>query len=244
MKKLSANFYPAKEEKNGYLGKADITIAEAIRLNGISVFRNKDDSIGIRFPEYPLPNGDKLSYVTPKSPEAYAALCSVVANAIESEKHFGFITGTYLKNQPGERIEVHGKAVQEPYADARFNVDIADVVSLHGIRTYRQSFEKNGRTGQFTAVKMPVINTWETPEGEKRYQTAFEGRFRASTDRDGKEFTVDYADLLNGLILAERKMVLNLDRKPGLDDKVKAAEAQKSTPAPEQQQPEREPARV
>ena len=243
MKKLSANFYPAREEKNGYLGKADITIADAIRLNGISVFRNKDDSIGIRFPDYTLSNGENLSYVTPKSPEAYAALCSVVAKAMENEKHFGFITGTYLRNQPGEGIEVHGKAVQEPYADARFNVDIADMVSLHGIRTYRQSFEKNGRSGQFTAVKMPVINSWETAEGEKRYQTAFEGRFRAAIDREGKEYTTDYADLLNGLILAERKVVLNLDRKPGLNDQVKAAEAQKSTSAP-QKQPEMEPARL
>lgn len=232
MKKLNANFYPAKEEKNGYLGKADITIAEAIRLNGISVFRGRDGAVNIRFPEYELtPGGDKLSYVTPKNPEAYAALCSVVGNAIEAENHFGYITGTYLKNQPGDRIEVHGKAVQEPYADARFNVDIGDMVSLHGIRTYRQSYEKNGRTGQFTAVKMPVINTWETSEGEKRYQHAFEGRIRTGTDLEGKEYTVDYADLLNGLILAERKAVLNLDRKQSFDDKVKSAASQKSAPA-------------
>ena len=88
-----------------------------------------------------------------------------------NEKHFGFITGTYLRNQPGE------------------------------------------------------------------------GRFRAAIDREGKEYTTDYADLLNGLILAERKVVLNLDRKPGFHDKVKAAEAQKDTTAP-QKQPEMEHARV
>lgn len=228
MKKLSANFYPAKEEKNGYLGKANITIADAIRLNDVSVFRSRfDDSINLRFPEYEISGGEKLSYVTPKSPEAYAALCGVVAQAMENENHFGFITGTYLKNQPGERIEVHGKAVQEPYADARFNVDIADVVSLHGIRTYRESFEKNGRKGQFTSVKMPIIRSYETAEGEKRYQQAFEGRIRTGTLEDGTDFTIDYADKLQGLILAERKIVLNLDRKPSLSDQMKDAEASK-----------------
>ena len=53
MKKLSAKFYPAREEKNGYLGKASIIIADAIRLNDVSVFRSQfDDSINLRFPEY------------------------------------------------------------------------------------------------------------------------------------------------------------------------------------------------
>lgn len=243
MKKLNANFYPAKEEKNGYLGKADITIAEAIRLNGISVFRGKDGAINLRFPEYTVGDGDKLSYVTPKSAEAYAALCSVVGNAIEAENHFGYITGTYLKNQPGEGIDVHGKAVQEPYADARFNVDIADMVSLHGIRTYRQSYEKNGRSGQFTAVRMPIINSWETPEGEKRYQPAFEGRILSGTNQEGQEFTIDYADMLNGLILAERKSVLNLDRKQSFDAQVKSAASNKSAPAM-QDAPVKQPERV
>ena len=183
----------------------------------------------------------KLSYVTPKSPEAYARLCGVVANAMENENHFGFISGTYLKNQPGERLEIHGKPVQEPYADARFNVDVADVVTLHGISTNRETFHKNGKTGQYTQVKLPTIRTYEV-EGETRYRKAFDGLIRTGTLEDGTEYSIDYADKLQGLILAERKIVLNLDRKPSLDDKVKQAESSKNEPA-SKDMPEKAPER-
>lgn len=159
-----------------------------------------------------------------------ARLCSVVAHAIENENHFAFLPGTYLKNEPGERLEVHGKPVQEQYADARFYVEVADMVVLNGIRTNREAFEKNGKTGHYTQVKMPTINSYEV-DGEKRYQKAFEGRIRTGTLEDGTNYSIDYGDLLQGLILAERKVVLNLDRKTSLDDKMKAAEASKAEPA-------------
>ena len=51
MFKMTSNFYPADEPKNGYIGKADLTIAEAIKINGISVFNN-NGVIGMRLPEY------------------------------------------------------------------------------------------------------------------------------------------------------------------------------------------------
>lgn len=233
MKKLSAFFTPAKEEKNGYLGKATILIADGISLEDVSVFRSQyDDSVYIRFPQFEVGNeGKKLSYVTYDNDEVYAAMCSVVAQAMESEKHFAFIPGTYFKNEPGERIEVHGKAVQEPYADARFTVDVAGMVTLHGIKTHRQAFEKGGRKGEFTAVTIPVVRSYETNDGEKHYQKPYQGRIRNGIRQDGTEFTVDYGDMLQGLVLAERKIVLNLDRKPSLSDTVKAAEASKSEPA-------------
>ncbi len=230
MKKLSAFFSPAKEEKNGYLGKATIIVADAIDLKGVSVFRSKDDAINIRFPQFEVgTEGRKLSYVTYSTDEVYAAMCSVVAQAMENENHFAFQPGTYLKNQPGERLEVHGKPVQEQYADARFTVDVAGMVTLHGLSTNRQSYEKDGKQGQYTLVKLPTISTYEV-DGEKRYQKAFEGRIRTGTLEDGTEYSIDYGDLLQGLILAERKNVLNLDRKPPLSETINNAEAGKSAP--------------
>lgn len=233
MKKISAFFNPAKEEKNGYLGKATIIIADGISLEDVSVFRSQYDGTPyIRFPQFEVgQEGRKLSYVTYDNDEVYAAMCSVVAQAMESEKHFAFIPGSYLKNEPGERIEVHGKAVQEPYADARFTVDVAGMVTLHGIKTHRQAFEKNGRKGEFTAVRLPVVRSYETADGETHYQHPFQGRIRSGTLDDGTEFTIDYADMLQGLVLAERKIVLNLDRKPPLQETMNNAAASKSEPA-------------
>ena len=66
MKKISAFFNPAQEEKNGYLGKATIIIADGISLEDVSVFRSQFDGAPyIRFPQFEVgQEGRKLSYVT------------------------------------------------------------------------------------------------------------------------------------------------------------------------------------
>lgn len=84
MKKLTANFFPAEEQKNGYIGKANITIANAIRLNGISVFMPEAGGIHISFPEFGE-GENRASYVIPKSKEAYEAMLDVVAKAVANE---------------------------------------------------------------------------------------------------------------------------------------------------------------
>ena len=117
MKKLTANFFPAEEKKNGYIGKANITIADAIRLNGISVFAPETGGVSISFPEYGE-GENRRSYVVPKSKEAYEALLTVVAKAVGNDNHFGFTSGEY-----GPHMDVHGRTVNEPYADARSSID-------------------------------------------------------------------------------------------------------------------------
>lgn len=229
MKKLTANFYPAKEQKNGYIGKADITIGNAIRLNGISVFQSpQDGNFSISFPEF----GDGASYVVPKSAEAYAAMLDVVATAVDNDKHFGYNQGDY-----GVHLDANGKMVQEPYADGRFSIDVDDICVLYGITTRAVEYEKDGKTRSFTAVDLPTIGSYEK-DGETQYQTAFEGRISSWKDKEGKEQSIDYGQRLSGLVRAERKALVQ-ERKPALEDQVKGANARKGT-APEKKTSEQE----
>lgn len=235
MKKLTANFYPANEPThcaNGadYLGKADITIANAVRLNGISVFRDKGGEIDIQFPGF----GDGGSYVVPHSKEAYAAMRDVVAMAIDDNAHhFGYNKGDY-----GVHLEVSGKAVQEPYADARFSVSVADVCTLHGITTRPVEYAKDGKDKSFVAVDLPTIGSYEK-DGETQYQTAFEGRISA-WEKDGEQHSRNYGQLMQGLVLGERKSIFQ-ERKPSLNDQLKDASArQAAQPEKNHTAPERE----
>lgn len=231
MKKLTANFFPAEEQKNGYIGKANITIADAIRINGISVFAPESGGINISFPEFGE-GENRRSYVVPKSKEAYEALLAVVAKAVSSDKHFGFTTGEY-----GPHMEVHGKAVNEPYADARFSIEVEDICVLYGLTTRVVDYEKDGMDRSFVSVDKPTIATYKDKEGNDQYRPAFEGRVSVWKDREGVEQKRDWGQLMQGLVLAERKNVL--ERKPALEDQVKNAEA-RTAPAQENAAPAKE----
>lgn len=231
MKKLTANFFPAEEQKNGYIGKANITIADAIRINGISVFAPESGGINISFPEFGE-GENRRSYVVPKSKDAYEALLAVVAKAVSSDKHFGFTTGEY-----GPHMEVHGKAVNEPYADARFSIEVEDICVLYGLTTRVVDYEKDGQDRSFVSVDKPTIATYKDKEGNDQYRPAFEGRVSVWKDREGVEQKRDWGQLMQGLVLAERKNVL--ERKPALEDQVKNAEA-RTAPAQENAAPAKE----
>lgn len=233
MKKLTANFFPAHEPKNGFIGMANITVANAMRLNGISVFDRGENGIGIAFPGYGEGENAR-SYVVPQSKEAYAAMCEVVAMAVSSENHFGYNKGDY-----GVRLEVSGKAVQEPYADARFHCQVGDVCTLYGISTREVSYEKDGATKTFVSVDMPNIGSYDK-DGEKQYRTAFEGRKSTWTDKDGKEASRDYAQLLTGLVLNERKEIIKEKGKSSFDDKLKDAEEKHKAAAKNQPEPSKD----
>lgn len=228
MKKMTANFFPAQEPKNGYIGKADITIGNAVRLNGISVFKSDKGEFNIAFPGF----GDDASYIVPKSKEMYAALLDVTVKAVNNEKHFGFSSG-----ELGVHMEVSGKLVKEPYADGRFSIDVDDICTLYGVTTREVEYAKDGKDRSFTAVDLPTIGSYEK-DGEMQYQTAFEGRISAWKDKEGKDQSINYAQILQGKVFAEHKALVK-ERKPALDDQVQDANARKGAavgdkaPAPE-----------
>lgn len=237
---LKANFYPAAEPKEGYIGKADISVANAIRLNNISVFEH-DGKRSLSFAKFGKEENER-SYIIPSSKEAYAAMLDVVSKAVDNEKHFAFTQG---KN--GVRLEVHGAKVDEPYADARFFVDVGGFCSLNGISTRVVQYEKDGKQESFVSVDLPVVRD---QEGEVRMYEDREGKDRAShqfdclkdswTDKDGKEQNVDYAARLRGKVLAYRKKLLE----PTLDEKIAegqalANNAERTADAPEKDNPSR-----
>ena len=218
---LTANFYPAQEPKNGYIGKADITVAKAIKLNNISVFQ-KDGGYHIGFAKFGKDN--ERSYIIPASPEAYAAMVSVVENAIHSEGHFG-----YAKGELGVKLEVSGAKVNEPYADGRFSVEVGDFCTLNGISTRVVPYEKDGKDASFVAVDIPTATDadgkakrYSDKEGNERVDYQYECLTSTWTDKNDEKQSVDYGRILTGKVLAKRKALME----PSLDEKIAAGKAQ------------------
>lgn len=213
MLKMTSNFYPSEEIKNGYIGKANLTVGDSIRINGISVF-DHDGEISMRFPEYERrDNGEKVSYVVPKSPEVYAAMLDTVKMAVNDEQyHFG-----HIKGECDPYITVSGKKVDEPLADGRFSIEVGDVCVLYGITTKVANKERD----PFVAVDAPDIGRYTNRDNEVVYSKAFEGlvyRYR----ENGKEKSKDFAVLINNLVRNERDKLHNKTRS-SFDNRLKNA---------------------
>lgn len=234
MKKLTANFYPLKEAiacSNGatLLGHSQVTIAGAFNLNGISVFRDAGGEIDIAFPKF---GTGERSHVVPHSKEAYAAIRDVIAMAVnDQEHHFGHNNGTYGFGEKHKDLVLAGDLVSEPYADGRFSLSIADLVTCYNITTAM----REGTKGEFVAVDMPTISSYTKEDGTTRYQAAFEGVTSKWTDKEGKEQSNDYSVTLRRMVrnyrgqkIHEREQAQGKDdKKPSLNDQMKGAEARK-----------------
>lgn len=217
MYNMKSNFYPAKEPKNGYIGFADLTIANAIRIRGIAVFENHDSSgHHIQFPGYEN-NGKEGEYVIPASKEAYAAMLDVIEKALaDKEKHFAWTTG---KLDPW--LKVSGVSVSEPYADGRYSVEIEDLCSLRGITTRNVDYiNKEGQDASFVSVDMPKMPAYEK-DGELVYPAVFEG-LKYEREKNGKKDTKDFGLLIRNLVLNEREKMH--EQHPSLEEQVSNAE--------------------
>lgn len=236
---LKANFYPAQEPKAGYIGKADITIANAVRLNNISVFENAADGTRtIAFAKFG--QDDKYSYVVPSSKEAYAAMLAVVNKAVESEKHYGF-----EKGDSGIKLEVKGVKVDEPYADGRYHVTLGDFCTLNGISTREVSYTQDGEAKSFVAVDLPPVRDAEghvkqftDEKGNQHVNLQFECLKHRYKDKEGKEAFTDYRVLMNNMIRKTRSELHN-----SLDASIDAANSKKTSQAKENSAPEKEQSR-
>lgn len=212
MDRLTANFYPASEPKpyegGVYVGKANITIANAMRLNDISVFLSDAGKLSINFPEYES-GGEKKSFVIPKSKEAYAAMCSVVEKARESEQGFAFTQGTY-----NPTMTARGGLVNEPFADGRFGVEVGDICTIVGLTTRKASYTVDNEEKHFVAVDLPNIigqdgkpSTYEK-DGKTMYNKVFEPCVSSWTDTEGHKRSKDFGRTLTGAVLKCRKELL------------------------------------
>lgn len=230
---LKANFYPAQAPNCGYIGKADITIANAVRLNNISVFENTADGTrSIAFAKFGKDN--ERSYIIPSSKESYAAMLAVVSKAVDSENHFAVEKGDF-----GVKLEVSGAKVNEPYADGRFTVTIGDFCTLNGISTREASFTKDGEKKTFIAVDIPAVRdeegkvkSYTDKDGNQHVNLQYECLKDKYKNKEGKEVSTDYQALMNNMIRKCRKEMLNC-----LDASIDAAKAQKTSSPNEKNAP-------
>lgn len=201
----TANFYPAHTPKNGYIGRADITVADAIKMRGIAVFQKEDGSLNLRFPTF---GNKENTMIYPASKQAYADMLQVVTDAVnDPQYHFGHANGRY-----NPKLEVSGRLVDEPYADARFTIDVENFCTLRGVATRVADLKQTD--GTFVAVDMPVLHKYENKEGETVYPTAFEGLKWHYKDKNQNEHTKDFGLLIRNLVKNERTKLM--DRKPEL----------------------------
>lgn len=225
---LRANFYPAKEPINGFIGTADLAISNIIRLRGIAVFEDKDSKGGhhIQFPGFAGGNTYK-SYVIPHSSEAYAQLLDVVEKAIAAEDHFGHVSG-----KRKAFLSVEGRTVDEPHADGRYALQVGDILTVHGITTNEISLKRDNKESSFIAVNVPNLPPYEM-DGEKVYTPIFKG-LKSTWEKDGKPASLDYGQLIHHLVLSERQKILGkepLDQQVGNAEK-KAKQGVSGTDAP------------
>lgn len=227
---LRANFYAAQEPKNGFIGYADLAVSSIIKLKGIAVFENAEKpGHHIQFPGFDGGDGFK-SYVSPHSEEAFAQLLDVVEKAISAEDHFGHVAG-----KRNAQLSVEGKAVNEPYADGRYSLQVGDLFTIHGLSTREVSFEKDGKTSSFISVDAPNLPPYEK-NGEKVYPPIFKG-LKSNYQVNGEDKTTDYAQVIQALVINERKKILGkapLENQMG-DAAQKAGQAAPAKDAPAQE---------
>ena len=237
---LKSNFYPASEPKNGYIGKADITIAEALRINNVSVFENPEDkSRSIAFAKFG--SNDEYSYVVPSSKEAYAAMLDVISKAVDNKDHYAYEKGEYKLN-----MEVKGVKVNEQYADGRYSVSLGDFCTLNGISTREASYTTpEGEKKDWVAVDLPVVRDEEgkvkmytDKDGKQRADLQYEGIKRTFVDKAGKEGTLNYQ-----IVLQNRVRKCRDELNQSLDVSIETASSKKTAPTNEKQSPDLEQSR-
>lgn len=240
MYELKANFYPATEPKNGYIGRAKLVVADSIEINDISVFQ-KEDGYNIQFAEY----GDDRNYVVPADKEAYAAMLGAVEKAVGADNHFAAVPGKKalrMKDYQDKKKElvVKGHSVDEKYADARYSLEIVGLCTLYGVTSkYVQNEEKKGG---FIGVDMPVsrdadgnVRMYTDKNGKEKASLVFRGISHKTKDSEGKDVTMNYADKIRDAVRDEHNSI----RKKSLAEKIGEAQEKGDAAAKEQTAPQK-----
>jgi len=232
MDRLTANFYPAQEptrfegkeysdpetgeqrmsQGGEYVGKAAITIANAFRLNDISVFHMDDGTHSLRFPDFPSIDADtntptRVSFIVPKSPEAYAAMVDIVEKARESDQGFAYANGDYnptvvAHGSLANTVNSEGKVI----ADGRFSVELGDVCVLRGVSTRPAEYEVNGEKHRFVAVDIPnALDAEDKPstyekDGQTLYNKVCTPLISKWTNKEGEPKSKNYGYLFQRLV--------------------------------------------
>lgn len=203
MYQLKSSFRPASSHKNSYIGKADITVGNAVKLNDVSVFE-KDGIIKIHFQSY----GEKqYGFVVPHSKDVYAALCNIVEKAVHSKNHEAFENG-----EVNPTFTVTGAKVSDSFVDGRFSVEIPGFCKLNGISTR----ELNAENKECVSVLFPAVRDANgqikmvNRNGKASPLCVFEGINISYVDKEDKVKTKNYQNILSYLVRSKRA-ALTLD---------------------------------
>lgn len=219
---MISNFRPAQEPKNGFIGKADITIADGLTINNISVFQKEDGSRSIAFAQFGSED-NKRSYVIPASKEAHAEMLAVVNMAVDAPNHFGHVTGDQFSKVKLEVVS--GAKVDSPYMDGIYSVKFGDLLTLNGIATRMYT----GTDGEkHPAVDMPAVlneegkvDLYTDKDGKSRANRQFEMKKHEWTDKDGNQHEFNYPQDMRIAVFVKRKELMQ--EQPSLDDQIKEA---------------------
>lgn len=220
---MISNFHPASEPKNGYIGKANITIADGLTINNISVFQKEDGGRTLSFAEFG-PEDRRRSYVVPANKDVYAEMLAVVSMAVDDPNHFGHVTGDQFGKVNLEVVS--GVRVEQPYADGFYSVKFGDLLTLNGIAT-RMGPGRDGKPHPY--VDMPVVrgadgkvSMYVDQDGKNRANLQFEMKKHEWTDKDGNKHEFNYPQDMRIAVYTKRKEL----SQPSLDEKINGAKAQ------------------
>ncbi len=194
--KLKAQFYPAAEGQGEFIGSAAITVADAIMLRGIAVFRdNVTQDLVVSFPTF---GKQRQSYILPLNRTAYNHIVSLIENAV---KEIGFRS----YEEPGSTdiaLSVTGNPADMNPTEYKYSLTIPDFCRLNGITTQEMPYTLPN--GQKVAVRMPSLQPPTEQGSEGQIFTVFHGLLRPKTKSDGTQVLQDYQEVIDNLVREKR----------------------------------------
>lgn len=205
---LKAQFYPAPDPNGRCIGKADLTLNDAILIRGISVLQQeRGKKLSLRFPTY---GPTKQSYVLPENKAVYMQMLQVIRAAVKAD-------GFHIAEQKGTAklsLSVTGELVEDFLIDGFFSLVVEGFCTLDGITTYVHQNQATASLRQSAAVQLPFLPPDLTLEKKHRCLVVFQGLQNAVNPYTGEAELFDYEAFIKELVLQKRAQLLQ----DGCDD--------------------------
>ena len=211
---LKAHFYPAREQKDGYLGRVDLTVGDAVRIRGIAVFaKGKSAELLLRFPSFGEP---PQSHIYPANKDAYFLMLRLAKAAVANHSyHYSHIPGDLDPD-----LSIQGQLAEKGPPRGLFSLSIDGFCMLNGITT--SADPSSGKEERDIAVQFPNLPSFQDENGQLKSFPIFQGLVAAVYDDSGEKlYDRDYDAYI-------RKMVQNRHIRLAAQQQVHAANAHES----------------
>ncbi len=193
---MKAKFEPAQNLRDGYRGSVSLTVADAILIRGIALFAQNDATgYSLSFPAF---GERKQSYIFPVSRDAYRSMLRLSTDAMRNRK-------THTAELPGSsdiELSVTGELVDEPNADGRFSLCIADLCKLNGITTYETPYLQPDHSN--VLVSFPSLTPHQVPKEQILRHSLFHGLGVTKDAPDGSLEYKDYQVIITDMVREKR----------------------------------------